>query len=160
MQTGTGVVDYVYDDGGRRKAGFRKPAGDCFVRSLAIATSLPYRKVYRKVAREFKRYGYPETSDGHILDKYTHIIDPSPGDIQERLMGIFGFERIPMKRQGRRPSFSQAYGRYGDCIVDIREHTAAIVEGDYRDTWNWKDEYWDGTPRPTEPKAMAVWVRS
>ena len=36
----------VHEDGGRRAAGFRGKAGDCVVRSIAIATRLPYRQVY------------------------------------------------------------------------------------------------------------------
>jgi hypothetical protein len=40
------TIAWVYDDGGRAAAGFRGSAGDCSVRAIAIATGLPYRKVY------------------------------------------------------------------------------------------------------------------
>ena len=37
---------WEYNDGGRSKAGFKGDARDCVVRSIAIATGLPYKKVY------------------------------------------------------------------------------------------------------------------
>ncbi len=37
---------WIRDDGGRAAAGFKGTAGDCVVRSIAIATSRPYREVY------------------------------------------------------------------------------------------------------------------
>jgi hypothetical protein len=39
-------MNWVYDDGGRKAAGFRGKAGDCVTLSIAIATRLPYRHVY------------------------------------------------------------------------------------------------------------------
>ena len=35
------------NDGGRQAAGFKGKAGDCVVRSIAIATGLSYQKVYQ-----------------------------------------------------------------------------------------------------------------
>jgi hypothetical protein len=37
---------FEFNDGGREKAGFKGGAGDCVVRSIAIAANLPYMKVY------------------------------------------------------------------------------------------------------------------
>lgn len=37
---------FVYDDGGRARAGYRGPAGDCAVRAISIATGRPYGEVY------------------------------------------------------------------------------------------------------------------
>ena len=40
-------MEYVYDDGGRRNAGFKGDrAGDCVTRSIAIATGISYIEVY------------------------------------------------------------------------------------------------------------------
>lgn len=36
----------VYDDGGRGAAGFKGKAGDCVVRSIAIAAQIPHVQVY------------------------------------------------------------------------------------------------------------------
>jgi hypothetical protein len=40
------AIPFVYDDGGREAAGYRGYAGDCGVRSVAIAAALPYQEVY------------------------------------------------------------------------------------------------------------------
>lgn len=39
-------MTYTYDDGGRKDAGYKGSTGDCVVRAIAIATQLPYQKVY------------------------------------------------------------------------------------------------------------------
>lgn len=39
----------VFDDGGRKDAGYQGTAGDCVVRAIAIATGLPYQTVYGDV---------------------------------------------------------------------------------------------------------------
>ena len=157
------MIEYVRDDGGRKDAGFARPCGDCFVRSISILTGIPYRKVWRRTAREFKRHCYPETGDGNVLDQYRKFLFslgyPAPRDIQDALMPVFGLHRIPMGRNGPRPTFTEAFEAFGDCIVDTKDHQAALADGRYRDTWNWKDEYWDGSPRPSEIKALGVWVQ-
>ena len=39
-------MDYVYDDGGRRTAGYTGQARDCVTRAIAIATGHAYQDVY------------------------------------------------------------------------------------------------------------------
>jgi hypothetical protein len=50
------LLPFVYDDGGRRDAGFpaldmapESPHGDCATRALAIATGTPYAEMYARV---------------------------------------------------------------------------------------------------------------
>jgi hypothetical protein len=40
---------FQFDDGGRKAAGYKGKTGDCVVRSVAIATGVPYQEVYDKV---------------------------------------------------------------------------------------------------------------
>ena len=49
------AMNWVYDDGGRKAAGFRGKAGDCVTRSIAIATRLPYRQVYALLNEQARR---------------------------------------------------------------------------------------------------------
>ena len=37
---------FVENDGGRKAAGYKGAAGDCFVRAVCIATGKPYKEVY------------------------------------------------------------------------------------------------------------------
>ena len=39
-------LELKIDDGGRAAAGYKGKAGDCVVRSIAIATNLSYQKIY------------------------------------------------------------------------------------------------------------------
>ena len=39
-------LELKFNDGGRAAAGYEGQAGDCVVRSIAIATGMPYQKVY------------------------------------------------------------------------------------------------------------------
>ena len=50
-------LEFKINDGGRAAAGFKGHAGDCVVRSIAIATGSPYQKVYDdlfKANQEFR----------------------------------------------------------------------------------------------------------
>lgn len=40
------MIDFVYDDGGRVRAGYRGDADDCVTRAIAIAAKVPYADVY------------------------------------------------------------------------------------------------------------------
>ena len=42
-------MEYVYDDGGRKEAGFRGGADDCVCRSISIATGASYLDVYKSL---------------------------------------------------------------------------------------------------------------
>ena len=39
-------MKFVFNDGERKLAGYKGSAGDCVVRSICIATGLPYQAVY------------------------------------------------------------------------------------------------------------------
>ena len=39
-------MKFQFNDGGRIAAGYKGSAGDCVVRSVAIATGLPYQEIY------------------------------------------------------------------------------------------------------------------
>jgi hypothetical protein len=49
-QDGKRALDFIRDDGGRSAAGFKGYAGDCVARSIAIASEIPYKEVYERLA--------------------------------------------------------------------------------------------------------------
>ncbi|NCU55175.1 MAG: hypothetical protein EBW57_04030, partial [Candidatus Fonsibacter ubiquis] len=80
-------LELKINDGGRAAAGFKGQAGDCVVRSIAIATGMPYQKVYddlfkanqefrntsrTKLARSLKQRNDSPRSGTHrvVLNKY------------------------------------------------------------------------------------------
>ena len=44
-------MEFVYDDGGRKEAGYKGYTGDCVTRAIAIASGLPYAQVYEAMAK-------------------------------------------------------------------------------------------------------------
>jgi hypothetical protein len=41
---------FIYNDGGRKNAGYRGSTGDCVTRAIAIASERPYKEVYDRLA--------------------------------------------------------------------------------------------------------------
>jgi hypothetical protein len=41
---------WIYNDGGRKAAGFSGQTGDCVCRAIAIASGRPYEEVYKRLA--------------------------------------------------------------------------------------------------------------
>ena len=141
----TKTIGYEYDDGGRAAAGYKGQTGDCVARALAIITGKPYRKVYADLAeRNFARYGKRTARQG------IHKVD------RDRQAADYGLVKIRLPR-GARPTYSEAFAKYGDCFVTTTRHSAAIVDGALRDTFDGRAYEWDGETR--ERKAASVWVR-
>ena len=42
-------MDFIYNDGGRKEAGFKGEAGDCVTRAIAIITGKSYHEIYSKI---------------------------------------------------------------------------------------------------------------
>jgi hypothetical protein len=50
-------MEYIYDDGGRKNAGYKGTTGDCVTRAIAITTNTPYQEVYNTLFTGIKEYG-------------------------------------------------------------------------------------------------------
>lgn len=42
-------MNWIYDDGGRKDAGYKGETGDCVTRSISIATGISYQEVYDNI---------------------------------------------------------------------------------------------------------------
>lgn len=60
---------WVYDDGGRARAGFKGDAGDCVTRAIAIATGMEYREVYDDLAERQAALGKPRSARNGVQPK-------------------------------------------------------------------------------------------
>lgn len=49
-------MNYIYNDGGRKAAGYKGTCGDCVTRAIAIATGIPYELIYDELAYRIKEY--------------------------------------------------------------------------------------------------------
>ena len=149
------MIGYQYHDGGRLSAGYKgNDAGDCVVRALAIATGGDYRELYREMARANKDVsGKRSARNGVGIKAY--------GPVYER----HGFVKVKLPR-GAKPTYTEAYETYGDCIVHTTRHICAIVGGKLRDTFDGRTYQWsesfgerDWITETRERKAQSIWVR-
>lgn len=118
---------FIFNDGGRAEAGFPlNNAGDCFCRAVSIATELPYRKVWNRLAEiKFALTG-KRTADSGI---------PTGDDLVENYMKELGFVHVGITHNhdyltvedlpnGRLIVNMEADAQSGTC-----SHAAAIING-------------------------------
>jgi hypothetical protein len=129
---------FQFNDGGREKAGFKGGAGDCVVRSIAIATTLPYIQVYEDLRLANERYAQLRNDR---LAKRLNAKGSSPRNGNHRnvfhdyILGL-GFEWVPTMKVGAgcqvhlRPDELPS----GVLITKVSKHLTAIIDGVIQDT--------------------------
>ena len=158
------MIGYIYDDGGRRDAGYKGDTGDCVPRAIAILTGESYKEVYRTMADAMKASGYAASGNAYATAKRKMPKKRGQKDakvVQEIVMAKYGLVKVKLP-SGERPTYSEAHAEYGNVLVSTRGHVCAIVDGELHDifdgrTYDWTNE-WDETFEH-ERKAMSVWVR-
>jgi len=119
---------YVYNDGGRKEAGFKGDAGDCVTRSIAIAAELPYIDVYNELNvrtraarksgnRAGARTGIPKSVWKSYLEEL--------GWTWTATMGIGTGCKVHL-RGSELPE--------GRLIVRCTRHLVAVIDGEIHDT--------------------------
>ena len=126
------------NDGGRAAAGFVGGAGDCVVRSIAIATQLPYIKVYEDLRDANARYAQERDNK---LSRMLKQRGSSPRNGNHR--NVFheyilqqGFDWVPTMKVG---AGCQVHLRpdelpKGTLIVKVSKHLTTVVDGVLHDT--------------------------
>jgi len=122
---------WVYDDGGRKAAGFKGHTGDCVTRSIAIATQIPYLEVYAGLNETAKRER-PRGSRKRSSSR-TGIARPT---IKRYLEGVLGWLWWPTMGIGTgckihlRPDELPS----GRLVVSCSRHLVAMIDGVIHDT--------------------------
>ena len=133
-------LELKINDGGRAAAGYKGQAGDCVVRSIAIATGMPYQKVYddlfkanqefrntsrTKLARSLKqRHDTPRTGTHRaVLNKYL-----------EKL----GWKWTPTMfvGQGCKVHLKKEELPMGTLIVSCSKHLTVVIDGVLNDIFD------------------------
>lgn len=142
------MIGYVFDDGGREEAGYKGSASDCVARAIAILTDTPYKQVYKHIADFNFNHGQSRSARNGVKVKDT-----------PKLMTEFGLEKVKLGR-GTRPTYTEAYNTYGNCIVKTTKHVCALVDGNLCDTFDGRSYWWDDglTITERERKATSIWV--
>jgi hypothetical protein len=129
---------FQFNDGGREAAGFKGGAGDCVVRSIAIAANLPYMRVYEDLRLANESYAQLRNDR---LAKRLNAKGSSPRNGNHR--NVFhdyilaqGFEWVPTMKVG---AGCQVHLRPDELpnkilIAKVSKHLTAIIDGMIHDT--------------------------
>jgi hypothetical protein len=116
------MPSFVYDDGGRREAGYKGEARDCVVRAIAIASGLPYRRVYTDLQLRMPKGQSPRNGvERPVYDSY----------LRER-----GWQWTATMKVGSGCSTHLRADELppGRLICRLSRHLAAVVDGQIHDT--------------------------
>ena len=133
-------LDFLNNDGGREKAGYKGTTGDCVTRSISIASGLPYQKVYNDL--------YTLTTNWRLNSnsKHSKIAKPkddSPRngvykDVYDSYIKSLGFKWIPTMKigQGCKVHLRKNELPQGKLIVRVSKHITSVIDGVINDTYN------------------------
>lgn len=125
------MMPWVFDDGGRKAAGFQGEARDCVVRAAAIATGRPYTEIHAIVkivsfqGRGGKRRA-PRPRGAGVPKRATKMIMQRLGFLWVPLMGIGTGCRVHL-RPGELPAHSP-------LVLQLSRHLTAVIDGVVHDT--------------------------
>jgi hypothetical protein len=122
---------FRFHDGGRASAGYRGKAGDCVVRSIAIATGLPYQHIYDLVngASVHERTGTRKRGKSNArTGVYKSTI--------KRVMGSLGWIWTPTMQIGSGCTVHLRSDELpsGRLLVSVSKHLTAVIDGVIHDT--------------------------
>jgi hypothetical protein len=125
------LTSFVYDDGGRKEAGFKGETGDCVTRAIAIATRKPYLEVYTALnglacneRRGKRKRGISSARKGVYRVTYQKYLE-SQGWIWTPTMQIGSGCKIHL-RADELPT--------GHLVVSVSRHLVAMIDGVIHDT--------------------------
>lgn len=119
-------MTYVYNDGGRKAAGYKGKTGDCVTRAIAIATERPYQEVYDALNElgKLERTGSRKRGKSNAR---TGVHKPTT----RRYMDSLGWEWVPTMKIG---SGCKVHLRddelpMGRLVVMVSRHAVAVIDG-------------------------------
>lgn len=125
-------MKFKYDDGGRAAAGYKGDAGDCAVRSIAIASGKPYQEVYDEInalAKKTERRGKRKRSISNARNGvYSRTI--------RKYLASLGFKWTPTMfiGSGCKVHLRKDELPDGRLIVSVSKHITAVINGVIHDT--------------------------
>jgi hypothetical protein len=140
LQRSHATFPFTYHDGGRSAAGFQGGAGDCVVRSIAIAAQLPYVQVYEDLRQANASYALERDNkvSRHLAHKGSSPRNGNHRDVFHDYILSHGFEWVPTMKVG---AGCQVHLRSdelpaGTLIVKVSKHLTAVIDGVIYDTHN------------------------
>ena len=126
-------MKWIYNDGGRAKAGFKGTTGDCVCRAIATATERPYREVYDLI----NQYGKAERTWKRKKGKSNARTGVYKGTIR-KVMEHYGWKWVPTMQigSGCRVHLREDELPAGRLVVNVSRHMTAVIDGVLNDTYD------------------------
>jgi hypothetical protein len=110
----------IFNDGGRKAAGYRGTVGDCAIRAWAIAADLPYQEVYRRMT---KIQGF--TVRNGVYKQNSRAFARELEWVWIPLMHVGAGARVTTR--------SPILGTIHRGVVKVSKHLFAVLDGDCHD---------------------------
>ena len=126
-------MEFKYNDGGRRKAGYKGSSGDCAVRAIAIATEKPYQEVYNeinelaKIERTSRKRKSKSSARNGVYKRLFYKYMEKIGWTWIPTMFIGSGCKVHMKKKEL---------PLGRLILNVSKHYVAVIDGVINDTHN------------------------
>lgn len=126
-------MEFNYNDGGRKEAGYKGDTTDCVVRAIAIATEKPYQEVYDAI----NNVGAKE----RISKRKKHKSNARTGVYKctiRKYMASIGWKWVPTMQigQGCKVHLRSEELPKGRLVVSVSKHSTAVIDGVLNDTYD------------------------
>ncbi len=133
-------MTFVYNDGGRKDAGYKGTTGDCVCRAITIVTGLPYQEVYDALNVKVKE-AFSRSRIGSKKWKRLAVSSSRTGVHKKAFhpyLLALGYEWIPKMTIGsgckvHLRGFELPVGR---LIIRLSKHMTAVIDGELHDTYD------------------------
>lgn len=129
-------MDWIYNDGGRKAAGYKGEVNDCVCRAITIATEHPYQEVYdlineyakqertgkRKKSKSSARNGVYKVTIRKVMEHYGWVWHPTMKIGQGCTVHLCE-EELPL----------------GRLVVSLSHHLTCVIDGVIYDTFDPND---------------------
>jgi len=141
-------MNFIFNDGGRKEAGYKGTAGDCSARAMAIALELDYKAVYQELAQANKDHGKAKSArNGTSKEIYSEVL--------KRHGWVWVWAPTFKVLEGYKNSEGKVlFGRKAKCkdmptgtvIARQAGYHVAVINGMAQDTWDCSEKmvygYW------------------
>jgi len=126
-------MEFIYNDGGRKNAGYKGITDDCVTRAIAIATQIPYQQVYDSINELAKKE--------RITKKKRKKSNARTGVFKQttrKYMKSIGWEWVPTMLIGKgcKVHLTKDELPSGRLVVSVSKHSVAVIEGVIHDIYN------------------------
>tara|TARA_Y100001938_G_C7828031_1_gene299930 strand:- start:83 stop:541 length:459 start_codon:yes stop_codon:yes gene_type:complete len=128
---------FVYNDGGRKAAGYQGKAGDCVCRAISIAANLPYKQVYERLAEGNATQRRSKHDKGNRSKSARNGISTTRKWFKDYMLEL-GFEWTPTMQigSGCKVHLKADELPSGRLVCSVSNHNVAVIDGIINDTYD------------------------